>query len=138
MNIEDLPALNAGLNGVASLFLLGGWLMIKQRGNRRLHTVLMICALVSSALFLSSYLVYHYHVGHTVYEGEGLIRLLYFSILLTHVPLATLMVPFIFAAVWFAYRQRFDLHVRITRYVWPVWMYVSVTGVMIYVMLYQL
>jgi putative membrane protein len=138
MNVSALPALNATLNLVATCFLFAGWLFIKRQYRPRAHTALMIGALVCSALFLSSYVVYHYHAGSRPYEGEGLLRVIYFAVLLTHVPLATLMVPFIIAAVAFAAARRWDAHTRITRYLWPVWMYVSITGVVIYLMLYQM
>jgi len=136
MTPRDLPTLNAALNAAAAVLLLLGWVAVK-RGAVRRHQWLMVGALAMSTAFLASYLLYHYTVqGVTRYQGEGLSRLLYFFILLTHTPLATLMVPFIAAAVWFAYRGRFDRHVRVTRWLWPVWMYVSVTGVLIYLMLY--
>jgi uncharacterized membrane protein YozB (DUF420 family) len=139
MSVENLPAINATLNACATLCLLGGWIAIRRRGDRALHRNLMIAALACSALFLSCYLYYHYHAGAmTRYERADFTRYVYYFILATHVPLATLMVPFILAAVWFAFRGDFRLHTRITRYLWPVWMYVSVTGVLVYLMLYQL
>ncbi|MBI2433407.1 MAG: DUF420 domain-containing protein [Candidatus Hydrogenedentes bacterium] len=138
MTVNDLPAVNATLNFIATCFLLSGWIAIKLRHNQRVHTWMMVCALVSSAAFLSCYLYYHAHAGSTPYQGQGPLRLLYFAILLTHIPLAGLMVPFILAAVYFAWRGKFSTHTRITRYLWPVWMYVSVTGVVIYLMLYRL
>lgn len=139
MNVHDLPAVNATLNAIATLFLLGGWIAIKRGHHVALHRALMVAALVASAVFLSCYLVYHYHTGaRTPFPGDGAARVVYYLILGTHVPLATLMVPFILAAVWFAFRGQFDRHVRIVKYVWPVWMYVSVTGVVIYLMLYQM
>lgn len=138
MSVEDFPALNATLNGIATLFLLGGWVAIKKQKRRDLHKYAMVGALVCSAAFLACYLYYHYHTGHTEYQGQGLIRYVYFFILLTHIPLAALMVPFILAAVWFAFRGKFAAHVKIVRFLWPVWMYVSVTGVLIYVILYRL
>ena len=131
MTVMDLPAVNATLNLIATAFLLAGWLVIKRRYYPRAHTILMICALVCSAAFLACYVVYPY-------EGEGLLRYFYFAVLITHIPLAALMVPFILAAVGLAAAGRFQAHTRITRYLWPVWMYVSVTGVIIYVMLYQM
>jgi len=136
MSVEDLPALNASLNAVAACFLFLGWRAIKWRGDRRLHLQWMVAALVTSSLFLASYLTYHYAHGSTPYRGEGLARVVYFAILLTHIPLAGLVVPFSLVAVWHAYRERYDRHVRITKWLWPVWMYVSVTGVLIYLMLY--
>lgn len=98
----------------------------------------MIGALCASAIFLSSYLYYHFNVGAvTRYTGTGIGRAVYFFILFTHVPLATLIVPFVFLAVREAALGRFDRHTRITRWLWPVWLYVSVTGVLIYLMLYK-
>jgi len=138
LNVHDLPAVNAGLNGVATAFLVAGWWAIKFRKDPALHKYMMVSALVASAAFLTCYLIYHYHAGSTPYEGQGVMRVIYFAILLTHIPLAALMVPFIVAAVWFAWRQQYARHTRITVWLWPVWMYVSVTGVIIYVMLYQL
>lgn len=135
----SLPAINASLNGTATLLLLAGWWAIKYRHDRKLHRALMGAALVCSALFLSCYLYYHYSIGGgTRYEEQGILRLVYFTILLTHIPLAVLMVPFILAAVWFALSGQYERHKKLVRWVWPVWMYVSVTGVVIYVMLYQM
>lgn len=139
MTIENFPAINATLNGVATLFLLAGWIAIKRGRNVTLHRAMMGSALIASALFLSCYVYYHYQTGaRTPFPGEGFPKLLYYAILITHVPLAMLMVPFILAAVWFALKGQFDRHVRIVKYLWPVWMYVSVTGVIIYFMLYRL
>lgn len=139
MGVENLPAINATLNGIAGLMLLGGWWAIKRKQQPELHKKFMGAALVCSAVFLSCYLYYHYNAGAmTRFEREGLLRYVYYVILVTHVPLAALMVPFILAAVWFALRAQFERHVKIVRWVWPVWMYVSVTGVVIYVMLYHL
>ena len=136
MTVPLLPTINATLNLIATFLLLGGWFAIKNNRNVKLHRAFMVGALICSALFLSCYLYYHYYVGSVRYEGEGLLRTIYFIVLGTHVPLATLMVPFILAAVWFAFREQFEKHRKIVRWVWPVWMYVSVTGVVIYVMLY--
>jgi putative membrane protein len=138
VTVQDLPAVNATLNGIATLFLLGGWYAVKKKDDRDLHRYLMVAALVCSAAFLACYLYYHYFARITPYDGEGFMRILYFAILITHVPLAALMVPFIIAAVWFAYKKQFERHTKITKWLWPVWMYVSVTGVLIYLMLYQL
>jgi uncharacterized membrane protein YozB (DUF420 family) len=138
MSLPLLPTINASLNGIAALLLFLGWRAIKS-GNRERHKAIMIAALATSATFLVCYLYYHFTaVGLTRYQGQGLMRTIYFSILLSHTPLAAIMTPFILAAVYFALKGRFDAHTRITRWVWPVWMYVSVTGVLIYVMLYLL
>jgi uncharacterized membrane protein YozB (DUF420 family) len=132
------PTLNATLNLIAFIFLLWGRREVK-RGDLQAHKRVMLLALGTSALFLTSYLYYHYGIGNEVkYEGSGLMRTLYFLVLIPHVILATLQVPFIGIAVWAAFRQKFVLHVRIVKWVWPVWVYVSVTGVMVYLMLYIL
>lgn len=138
MSVSDLPTVNATLNAIAFLFLLGGWYAIRFRKDRSLHRILMVCAVVASALFLACYLYYHAHAGSVKYTGEGVLRYLYFAILITHIPLAGLMTPFILAAIYFAWKGNFTAHTRITRWLWPVWIYVSVTGVIIYVMLYLL
>lgn len=136
MDVHDLPALNACLNGVAGIFLFLGWRAIKNK-NRVLHRKMMICAFISSMLFLCSYLTYHFLVpGVTRYQAEGILRGIYFFVLLTHTPLAVIIVPFILKALWHAYKQDFQKHVKITRWLMPVWMYVSATGVLIYLMLY--
>jgi len=136
MNVHYLPTLNACLNACAGIFLFIGWKYIK-KGKRKQHQYMMIGALICSTLFLCSYLTYHIMVpGVTRYQGEGLLRVIYFFILLTHTPLATIIVPFCIAAVIFAFKGNFQKHVKITRWLFPTWMYVSVTGVIIYLMLY--
>lgn len=138
MNVQDLPVLNASLNAVAGVFLLMGRRAIKSRAARQVHMRWMVAALAASTLFLVSYLTYHGLHGSTPYPGHGILRFVYFFILLTHIPLAGLVVPFSLLAVWFAAHGRFDRHVHITVWLWPVWMYVSITGVLIYLMLYVL
>lgn len=135
MDIAVFPTINATLNFSAAVLLLIGFKAVK-RGDTQAHKKAMIGALTASALFLICYLTYHYLHGSTKYAGEGILRFIYFTILLTHTPLAALMVPFILAAVYFAFKGDFARHVRITRWLYPVWMYVSVTGVAIYLMLY--
>jgi len=137
MDLPTLPTINATLNGTAAILLFLGWRAIKA-GKRDTHRSLMVAALACSALFLACYLYYHYNVGTVRYQGQGPARYLYLAILGTHTPLATIMTPFILAAVWFAFKGKFDKHVRITKILWPVWMYVSITGVIIYLMLYVL
>lgn len=132
-----LPTINALLNAIAACFLLAGWIAIHGLHSEELHKRMMMAALVASAAFLACYLVYHAQAGSVPYHRTGILRILYFAILIPHIILATVMVPFILAAVYYAFRGRFDLHTRITRWVWPVWMYVSVTGVIIYFMLYH-
>jgi len=136
MDIHDLPTLNACLNFTAGSFLVIGWRAIKL-GKPDVHKKCMIAALTASVLFLVSYITYHYlSPGLTHYQGEGIARILYFSILITHTPLAVAIVPFCLMAVYYAIKGDFQKHTRITRYLAPVWLYVSVTGVLIYLMLY--
>lgn len=126
------------LNLTAAVFLLVGWKMIKQK-NKSAHAAFMSAALFASFLFLCLYLLYHLSErGVTRYEGEGMSRIIYFSILLTHTPLAILIVPFSLIAVYYALKENYPIHTRITRWLLPVWLYVSVTGVLIYVILYLL
>jgi len=124
------------MNGIAGCFLIAGWFAIKSK-RQKLHTRLMIGALTASTIFMGSYLYYHFNVGVvTKYQGVGIDRIIYFTILFTHIPLATLILPFVFKAVWHAAHGDFEKHTKITRWLWPTWLYVSVTGVLIYVMLY--
>ncbi|MBL7993790.1 DUF420 domain-containing protein [bacterium] len=137
MAFTDLPTLNALLNLICSMLLIAGFIQIK-KGKRDVHKKIMIGALITSALFLTSYLLYHYQVGSVPYPYRDWTRPLYFFILIPHVILAALMGPFILAAVWFAFRNDFDRHKKIVRWVWPVWIFVSVSGVAVYLMLYRL
>jgi len=135
MDISSLPALNASLNAVASILLILGYRAIRAK-NERKHILLMLSALGVSALFLTSYLIYHFNTqAVTKYEGEGVLRLVYFFILLTHIPLAAGVLPFILMVVRHAFRRDRVAHRRLARKVFPVWLYVSVTGVLIFVML---
>lgn len=136
MSLTDLPALNATLNSIAAILLLFGYITIKQ-GKQELHKKVMFGALGVSAAFLTSYLIYHYAVGSVPYPKYDWTRPIYFTILIPHVILAALMTPFIIIAVWHALRERFDKHRRIVKWIWPVWMFVSVSGVIVYLMLYQ-
>ena len=133
--LHGLPAVNATLNGLTTLLLSAGWIFIKN-GNRQAHAACMISSLVMSTLFLTCYLIYHTFAGVTYFTTPGWPKIVYYFVLATHVPLAMVILPFIFAAVYFAGREKFEAHKKITRWLWPVWMYVSVTGVIIYVMLY--
>jgi uncharacterized membrane protein YozB (DUF420 family) len=136
VSVSDLPTVNAALNTLSAILLLFGYINIRRR-NIEQHKRLMLAALVTSAFFLTSYLIYHYQVGSVPYPYHDWTRPVYFTILIPHVILAGVMVPFIIAGVWFAFRQRFDRHRRLMRWVWPVWMFVSVSGVAVYLMLYQ-
>ncbi|HEY8149310.1 MAG TPA: DUF420 domain-containing protein [Vicinamibacteria bacterium] len=137
MTVTDLPALNAILNATSAVLLATGYLFIR-RGRRDAHKRVMLAALVSSALFLTSYLVYHAHVGSVRFRGQGAVRTLYFTILLTHTVLAVAIVPLVATTLVPALRGRFDRHRRLARITLPLWAYVSVTGVVIYWMLYRL
>ena len=137
MQISDLPALNATLNAVSALFLTAGYLLIR-RGDRVNHQRAMLGALGTSALFLVSYVTYHLNVGSKPFPGEGPVRAVYLTILLTHIVLAAVILPMALVTANRGLRARFDAHVRLARWTLPIWMYVSVTGVVIYVMLYQL
>ena len=136
MTLSDLPALNACLNGTSAVLLTAGFIFIKRK-NERAHRNCMVTALVTSTLFLASYLYYHFHAGRTVFP-ENWFKPIYLVILLTHTVLAVVIVPLIIAAVTQAVRRRFESHKKITRWTWPLWMYVSVTGVVIYLLLYQI
>jgi len=137
VELRDLPALNATLNGLSAVFLVSGYLFIR-RGDRLMHKRCMIAALTTSALFLTSYVIYHLNTGSRPFPGQGSIRLVYFSILITHVVLAAAIVPLALVTATRGLRSQFDRHVRIARWTLPIWLYVSVTGVVIYLMLYQL
>lgn len=132
-----LPHVNATLNGTAAVLLLVGYRMIRQR-RIAAHRLCMIAAFVVSILFLISYLIYHFQAGSVRFQGTGPVRTVYLTILLTHTVLAAV-VPF-FAAItlWRALSGRFDKHARIARWTLPVWLYVSITGVVVYWMLYHL
>jgi uncharacterized membrane protein YozB (DUF420 family) len=137
MDYTVLPAVNASLNAVSSVLLATGWVFIRRREISR-HRACMIAAFVTSALFLTSYLVYHAEVGSVPYPGQGPIRTVYYTILLTHVVLAASILPLALITLSRALAARFDRHRKIARWTLPIWLYVSVTGVVIYVMLYQL
>jgi putative membrane protein len=137
MNLSSLPTVNAILNGLSAFLLLLGYIQIKNR-RPNIHKKFMIAALLSSALFLSSYLIYHRAVGSVPYPHHDWTRTLYFIILIPHSFLAAIMVPFIIAAVLFALKGNFIRHKRLTRWVWPVWMFVSLSGIAVYLMLYRL
>jgi uncharacterized membrane protein YozB (DUF420 family) len=129
------PTLNALLNATAGILLIWGWWAIKQN-DRELHKKVMLAAFGVSAAFLASYLYYHFHYASVRYQGEGWIRSLYFFILISHIILATLNLPFILWALALALKGRYEKHARLARWVWPIWVYVSITGVLVYLMLY--
>jgi putative membrane protein len=137
VTISDLPALNATLNAIAAALLVGGYIMIR-RGRIAAHKRFMLSAFATSALFLASYLVYHYNIGSRPFTGQGPIRVVYFTILITHVVLAAAILPMALITLNYALRARFERHVPIARWTLPVWLYVSVTGVVVYWMLYRM
>ena len=137
MDISDLPTLNAALNAVSALFLVTGYVLIR-RGAWTLHKKCMLAALGSSAAFLISYVVYHANVGSRPFPGQGVIRTIYLTILVTHVILAATILPLALVTTFRGLRSDFGRHMKIARWTLPVWLYVSVTGVVIYVMLYQM
>jgi uncharacterized membrane protein YozB (DUF420 family) len=137
IDYTQLPALNASLNALSTVFLSAGYVFIRRRQISR-HRACMLAALITSALFLASYLVYHAHVGSVPFPGRGTVRAIYFTILITHIILAAAIVPLVLVTVSRALSRRFDRHRTIARVTLPLWLYVSVTGVVIYLMLYRL
>ncbi|MBX3273359.1 MAG: DUF420 domain-containing protein [Sandaracinaceae bacterium] len=133
-DLSFLPAVNAGLNSLAAVLLAAGWVAIRA-GRRDVHRYLMVGAFAASALFLVSYVIYHYAVGDTRYEGQGAIRYVYFAILISHVVLSMAVLPMALTAFWLAAKRRFASHKKVTRWLVPIWLYVSVTGVAIFAML---
>ncbi len=137
MTLSDLPALNATLNGSAAILLLIGYRFIR-RGEIRRHRATMLSACTVSTAFLTSYVIYHANIGSKPFTGQGPIRTVYFAILLTHVVLAATVLPLALITVIRGLRGRFDRHRAIARWTFPIWLYVSVTGVVVYLMLYQM
>jgi putative membrane protein len=136
MTIQDLPTLNASLNTIAGIMLLSGYIAIKN-GRRELHIKMMVSALIVSAAFLTSYLIYHFNVPSKKFPDLGWIKTVYLVILIPHIILAVVMVPMILKTFWHAFRGEWEKHKKIARITFPIWMYVSVTGVLVYLMLYQ-
>jgi len=138
VSLTDLPAVNACLNGLSAVFLTTGYVFIR-RGNKIAHRNCMVSAFVTSTIFLICYLTYHFTVRTvTRFEKPEWFRPIYLTILLTHTVLAVVIVPLVLMTLARAVKQRFDLHKKIARWTWPLWMYVSVTGVVIYLLLYQI
>jgi len=132
-----LPAVNATLNATSGVFLLTGYVLIKRR-QITAHRNTMLAAFTSSTLFLISYVVYHYHAGSRPFLGQGPIRVVYFGILISHVILAIVILPFIISTLTKGLRGQYARHKRVAKWTFPLWMYVSVTGVIVYLMLYQM
>jgi uncharacterized membrane protein YozB (DUF420 family) len=137
MDVTSLPTVNAALNATAALLLVLGYFFIR-RGMIKHHRACMIAAFIVSTLFLASYLTYHAQVGSRRFTGTGAIRTVYLTILLTHTVLAALVPPMAIVTLVRALRERFDRHVPLARWTLPIWLYVSVTGVVVYLMLYRL
>ncbi|HTS03032.1 MAG TPA: DUF420 domain-containing protein [Thermoanaerobaculia bacterium] len=137
MTVRDLPTLNAFLNATSAVLLACGWVLIRRR-DRGAHRRVMTAAFVSSSLFLASYLTYHALVGSVRFPGSGRARTLYLTILLTHTVLAAAVAPMAVTTFVLASRGRFEKHRRLARWTLPLWLYVSVTGVVVYVMLYRM
>ncbi len=137
MSLSDLPLVNACLNGASTVLLSLGYFYIRQQ-KQVAHRNCMIGALITSTLFLACYLTYHSFAGRTVFQNPSWFRPIYLLILLTHTVLAVVIVPLVLLTVFRAVRRRWELHKRIARWTWPIWMYVSVTGVVIYLLLYQI
>lgn len=132
--VSNLPALNATLNSLATMLLIGGFYQIKRRDFDR-HMQFMLGSFLMSTLFLVSYVIYHNFVGHTPFPGQGLIRPVYFFILITHIILSVAVVPMILGSFYFAFAGKFEAHRKLSKLTFPVWLYVSVTGVVIYFIL---
>ncbi len=135
MTVQDLPTLNATLNTAATLLLLSGYASIRLK-MVRVHMAFMILALLVSTAFLASYLYHHYLVGHVEFMGKGAIRYFYIPLLLSHIVLAAAILPLVILTVVPALSRKFDRHKRIARWTLPIWLYVSVTGVLVYLMCY--
>jgi putative membrane protein len=136
VTVHDLPAINASLNALSGILLLAGYALIRARRIAQ-HRAVMIAAFTTSSLFLACYLVYHAQVGAVPFTRHGFVRPLYFTILITHVTLAFAVPPLAIITLTRGLRGRYSTHRRIARWTWPIWMYVSVTGVLVYVLLYQ-
>jgi len=137
MTLSDLPPINACLNSLSAVFLTLGYIFIRQK-KITLHRNCMIAAFCTSTIFLIFYLYYHFHAGRTVFKDPQWFRPIYLGLLLTHTVLAVVIVPMILMTLNRAMKERYELHKKIARWTWPLWMYVSVTGVLIYFLLYQI
>lgn len=137
MSVTDLPLVNACLNAATAVLLVAGYVNVR-RGRIPAHKACMGAALVVSALFLTSYLVYHAQVGSIRFTARGWPRSVYFAVLISHTILAAAVIPLAIVTVWRALKGRFGKHVRIARWTLPIWLYVSVTGVIVYLMLYRI
>ena len=137
MQISDLPTVNATLNTISAILLTIGYVLIRQR-RVEAHKRCMLAAFAVSVLFLISYVIYHANAGSTPFTRQGWIRPIYFTILISHIILAFVIVPLAIRTLYLAWRERFEQHRSIAKITLPIWLYVSVTGVLIYIMLYQM
>ena len=137
LEVTDLPEVNATLNAIAALLLTIGYIYIR-RVHTQEHRLCMLAAFATSALFLASYLVYHFNVGSVAFTGQGTIRTVYFTILISHIILAIAILPMAIVTLLRALRGQFESHRRLAKWTLPLWLYVSVTGVVVYWMLYQM
>lgn len=135
VDLSYMPGVNAALNATATVLLIAGWVAIRRR-RPDIHRYLMVSAFAASALFLVGYVAYHYVEGDTKYGGEGALRWIYFAILISHVLLSMTVVPLALTTFYLAFRRRFHTHRRVARVTLPIWLYVSITGVVIYFMLH--
>ncbi len=132
--VKNLSVLNATFNSLSTMFLILGFLEIKKR-NYVKHMNFMISAFITSSLFLVSYVVYHHFVGDTPFEGEGFIRPIYFFILISHIVLSAFVVPLVLTSFYFAFSGKFETHRKVSKWTFPIWLYVSVTGVLVFILL---
>ena len=137
MTVQDLPPVNATLNGISAILLTVGFVMIRQK-RKEAHRACMVAAFITSTIFLICYLTYHAYAGHTSFKDPAWFRPWYLGLLVTHVILAAAIVPLILMTFYRALKGRFEAHRKIARWTWPLWMYVSVTGVVIYFLLYRI
>ncbi|PWN07350.1 DUF420 domain-containing protein [Rhodohalobacter mucosus] len=132
--VANLPALNAALNSASTVLIIAGFIAIRKK-KYITHMKLMLTAFITSSLFLISYLVYHHNIGHVPFPGEGNIRVVYFTILISHIILSAFVVPLVLTSYYFAFSGKFKTHRKVSKWTLPIWLYVSVTGVVIFFML---
>jgi putative membrane protein len=137
MSFSDLPAINAGLNGASAVLLISGFIFIRRK-QQASHAKCMIGAVICSILFLISYITYHSRAGTTRFLHPEWFRPIYLTLLISHMILAVAIVPLVIITLSRALRERFDRHKLIARWTWPIWIYVSVTGVIVYLLLYRI
>lgn len=132
--VQELPSLNAFLNSISTLLILSGYVAIRKK-KYKVHMRFMLTAFITSSLFLVSYLIYHHYAGDTPFPGQGFIRPIYFTILISHIILSAFVVPLVLTSYYFAFSGKFKTHRKVSKWTFPIWLYVSITGVVIYFML---